>query len=362
MLGREFAETEVGADFRVRRVGFRPLQVGRVLHGLEGGIQALRAGVAHAGGADAGALGVFQQGLVALDAGDGGVQRDGFVRRPALAGDGVGIGRQLDGGDDGASARELRLEVVGLVDAHLELFRQFHGLALEGQLGGFLGHVNQMLEVVDLVQLRLREDADIAAFLFLAGDLQLDGGQQGDGSGEKARLEAGREFGMGGGRIEDEFALAHENGQREVEVCFLCAHGFCICSVFVLYVDVLTGCERVKMPKLLETSRFGGVRRVQKAGGTAKNPGGNGQMPGGKRTVAREPGNCAEERLRPPGERDNCPGENAKCAGEPDNCAGEMARCPGEQAGISGDAARWRRETSRRTREPTPSSRRNELP
>jgi hypothetical protein len=44
---------------------------------------------------------------------------------------------------------------------------------------------------------------------------------------------------MGGGRIEDEFALAHENGQGEVEGCFWCAHVFMFVAFFMCF-DGLT--------------------------------------------------------------------------------------------------------------------------
>jgi hypothetical protein len=74
---------------------------------------------------------------------------------------------------------------------------------------------------------------------FLAGDLLLDGGQQCDGSGEKARLEAGSEFGMGGGRIKDEPAFARENGQGGSETMFFERSCFYVCCIFMCF-DGLT--------------------------------------------------------------------------------------------------------------------------
>ena len=83
VFGREFAEAEIGAGLRVRRVAIRPLQVRRVLHRQQPVIQIVRLRVFLAGRADARVLRGFQQRLVALQSRDGRVQRRGLVRRPA---------------------------------------------------------------------------------------------------------------------------------------------------------------------------------------------------------------------------------------------------------------------------------------
>jgi len=83
VFGREFANAEIGAGLRVRRVAIRPLQVRRVLHRQQPVIQIVRLRVFLAGRADARVLRGFQQRLVALQSRDGRVQRRGLVRRPA---------------------------------------------------------------------------------------------------------------------------------------------------------------------------------------------------------------------------------------------------------------------------------------
>ena len=196
VFGREFAEAEIGAGLRVRRVAFRPLQVRRVLHRQQPVIQIVRLHVLLAGRANARVLRGFQQRLVVLHFRDGRVQRRGFVRRPAFA-------RQrrryfpppaLRPGRCARAAVEL-CKSCGLWTPTWNAARSFTVCSGIASLAVSLRWLSGV-EGVNLVQLRLAQNAGLAALLFLVGGLRLDVAQHRGGGGEIILVQPGDHFGM----------------------------------------------------------------------------------------------------------------------------------------------------------------------
>ena len=109
--------------------------------------------------------------------------------------------------------------------------------------------MDQKLESVNLVQLRLAQDAGLAAFLFLVGGLRLDVAQHGGGVGQIGFVQPASDFGVSRGGVEDEFALAHENGQREVEFRFGVIHLFVPMLVILVVNPAMKGLKRRKWLK-----------------------------------------------------------------------------------------------------------------
>jgi len=214
VIRREDAEFEFGAGGGVGRVGGRKFQVGGVLDG-----QNMFVGVGGIGGFHAGRL--FGIALARLLRGGAGGKRAAhggeglrFGIRPAFEFQRGQVG--LHGGENDVGTAQHRAQRVRIVDVDLKFLTQFHGLAGEGEPGGFARLAHAMQKRIEVGLLRKGEVAGFALGNFLAGDVGGHFAEGGRRLGEIIGGQPGGDFGVFLPGGDDEVAIVGDDGDGAV--------------------------------------------------------------------------------------------------------------------------------------------------
>ena len=180
-------------------------------------VQIVAGAIADGGVAGAVYLGDFLAVIGGVEGGDGGEEGGGVAGFPAFLGERGGVfGLAARGGDE-AGAVQNAGEVAGLVDADGEFLAEFDGLAGEGEFDGIAGLAREPFDGGKGGVLRGGESAGLCRAALLPGFEAGDVAVQGAGLGDIAGFEAGVDFGVGLGGVEDGVAVLQKNGDGEVE-------------------------------------------------------------------------------------------------------------------------------------------------